>query len=125
MMFMNEEERHSPLTELIVSLRRYVELNTDYARLTAAEKLSLMMSKIAFLAVIAVIATFVLVFVSLGVGYFLAQYLSPGAAFLYVSGFYVLVLVIVLCLRRRLFTDPVTRYITGLIVKPPRNPQNK
>lgn len=111
----------SPVRQLIDSLRRYVTLNIDYARLTAAEKTSVLLAGVAFYAVMVILATLVLIFVSIGVGHLLAATIAPVWAFVFVAAFYVLLLVVVIIFRRQLFVNPIARFVSRIFVNPPRD----
>jgi len=106
---------------IIDILRRYVTLNLDYARLTAAEKLTILLSTVAFYMAAVAMGTVALIFISVGVGHLLASTCLGEAAYLYVAAFYLLVFVLLIVFRRRIFIDPICRFITRLLVKPPVN----
>lgn len=112
-------EERQPLSTLIEKLQRYITLNIDYARLTAAEKTSVLLSSIAFYAVLTIVAALFLIFLSFGIGHLLAKTIAPIWAFMFVAAFYVVVFVLVVVFRRKLFINPVTRFVTRLFVKPP------
>lgn len=116
---MNENKKPDSFADLIDSVKRLITLNLDYARLTAAEKLTVLMSSMAFYAVLTVCATMVLIFISIGVGHLLATTVAKVAAYLYVAGFYVVLLVLLVVFRKRLFIDPAARFISKLLVNPP------
>lgn len=115
---MSEEQQ--PLSTMLDNLRRYITLNIDYARLTAAEKTSVLLSSIAFYSILTLIGTLMLVFLSFGVGHLLAKTIAPIWAFMYVAAFYALLIVALILMRRKLFIDPITRFVTRLFVKPPQ-----
>lgn len=102
-------------------LRRYVTLQIDYARLTSAEKLTILLSTIAFYTAVALIGTIVLIFISVGVGHLLATTVAHVAAYLYVAAFYLLLFILLIVFRRKIFVDPICRFITRLFVKPPED----
>lgn len=102
-------------------IRRYIALQARYWRLTAAQKTTILLSTILFGVVIAVLAIFVLLFVSIGVGHWMAETIAPKAAYLYVAAFYVVLAAVVVIFRRRLIVNPVCRFISKLLVKPPSN----
>lgn len=115
---MSEEKQ--PLTSLIENFKRYITLNIDYARLTAAEKTSVLLSTIAFYTVVTIVAAIMLFFLSFGIGHLLVETVAPIWAFMYVAAFYAVLIVLLVIFRRRLFIDPVTRLVTRLFVKPPQ-----
>lgn len=116
---MNDER--PPLTGMMESIRRLITLNLDYARLTAAEKLSVLMSAIAFFSVLTLLVTIVLFFISFGIGFLLARTIAPDCAYLYVAAFYAVLALLLVIFRRKLFSEPVTRFVTRLFVKPPQD----
>ncbi len=115
---MNE---NNGIHRIIEALRRYVTLNLDYACLTAAEKLTVLLSTIAFYMTVVAVGTIVFIFISVGVGHLLASTCLGQMAYLYVAAFYLLLFVLLIVFRRRIFVDPICRFITRLMVKPPTN----
>jgi uncharacterized membrane protein YgcG len=115
------DDTNGGLNGLADTLRRLITLKLDYARLTAAEKTAVLLSAVAFYAVILLLGAIVLIFVSIGIGHLLAMTVAPVAAFLYVAAFYVVVLALVIVLRRKLFVDPIARFVSKLFVKPPKD----
>lgn len=112
-----------PAGGLFDSVRRLIVLNVDYARLSAAEKLSVLLSAIAIYVALLIVGSAALLFLSIGIGYVLAQMVAPIGAFLYVTMAYVVLFGVLYFMRRRLFVDPITRFVTRLFVKPPKRPQ--
>lgn len=115
---MNEDKWS--VASLLRGVRRLVVLNIDYARLTAAEKTSILLSAIAIYVALLIVGSTALLFLSIGVGHVLAQTVAPIGAFLYVSAFYVVSFAVLYFMRRRLFVDPITRFVSRLFVKPPK-----
>ena len=107
------------LHRIFDTLRRYVTLNLDYARLTAAERLTVLLTTIAFYMTVVAAGTIMLIFISIGVGHLLAATCIGKMAYLYVAAFYLLIFVLLIVFRRRIFIDPICRFVTRLMVKPP------
>ena len=116
---MSDNQDNNGIRRLIDAGRRYIMLNLDYARLTAAEKKTVLLSTIAFYAMATAIGTLVLVFLSIGVGHLLAATVAPVTAYLIVAAFYLVLLVVLFAFRRKIFVDPICKFITKLFVKPP------
>lgn len=108
------------LQNLYDSIKRLITLNLDYARLTAAEKMTVLLSSIAFYAMVAILGTLVLIFVSIGVGHLLATTVAKVAAYLYVAAFYLALFILLFVFRKKLFIDPTARFISKLLVNPPK-----
>ncbi len=97
-----------------------VRLTVEDLRLTAAEKLTVLFSTVTYFALLLIVGTVALVFVSIGIGHWLAATVAPLMAYLYIALFYILVLVVLVVFKRQLLIDPICRFVTRLIVEPPR-----
>lgn len=106
-------------------VRRYLNLQIDYARLTAIEKATVLLSTVAFFALALVIGLLTLVFLSIGVGHWLAATVAPHLAYLFVSAFYLVVLVLFIVFRKQLIFDPAARFISRLFLKDPDEDNEK
>lgn len=98
---------------------RYLTLQLDYARLTATEKLIVLLSTVAFFGLITIIGFITLVFVSIGIGHWLSMTVAPDAAYLFVSAFYLLLLIAVVVFRKQMIFNPIARFLTRLFLKNP------
>lgn len=115
---MSESHSTNSIQSAVDSIKRLITLNIDYARLTAAEKLSILMSTVAFYAVVAALAMLLILFISFGIGHLLATTIAREAAYLYIAAFYLVVVVLVVIFRRKLFVDPITRFVSKLFIDP-------
>lgn len=118
---MSDSQDTAGVRHLINLLRRYITLNLDYARLTTAEKLTILLSTVAFYSMVVAMGTVVLIFLSIGVGHLLATTVAHVAAYLYVAAFYLVIFILLIVFRRKIFVDPICRFITKLFVKPPED----
>ena len=82
---MDDRQQANNVQGLIDNFKKLLALNLDYARLTAAEKLTILLSTIAFYSMVCILGTLVLIFVSIGVGHLLATTVARVAAYLYVA----------------------------------------
>ena len=96
-------------------LLRYVTLQLDYARL----------STIAFFALIIIIGLITLVFISIGIGHWLAATIAPYTAYLFVSAFYLLLLILLIVFRNQIIFNPAARFISRLFLKAPDEENGK
>lgn len=113
------ESENKGFNLLTSQVLRYLNLQLDYARLTVAEKLSVLLSTIAFMSLAVIIGMATLFFISIGVGHMLAMTVSPIWAYLLVSAFYLLLFVILIIFRKQIIVNPVSRMISRLFVKAP------
>lgn len=105
---------------LVANVKRLIGLELDYARLTAAEKTTVLLSSIAFYAVVVLLGTMLILFISIGVGHLLAETIAPHFAYLFVAAFYLILFILAFIFRRKLFVDPTARFITRLFLNPPK-----
>lgn len=119
------QEKKTPIDEagtvrgFIATIQKYIELNIENVRLSAAEKTSILFTSIAFVAMVIIVGTISLFFISIGIGHLLASTIAPHWAYMFVAGFYVLVLILIIVFKNRLFLYPITKFVTRLLLAPP------
>lgn len=101
--------------------RRLLRLRCDSMRLALAEKLTRLMSVIALFIIGLILGVCVLAFLTLGIGRVLSAHLADYWSFLIMAGFYLLLIVVLVALRKPLLVNPLSRFLTSLIVEPPKN----
>lgn len=114
-------DENNRVTHFIRLLRRFVTMNIDYARLTAAEKVTILFSTAAFYAMAVILGTIFVVFLSIGIGHILSTTDIGGWAYLIVASFYLLLFVALVLLRRKLFINPICKFVTRILCKPPQD----
>lgn len=97
--------------------KNYVNLRWDYAKLTAAERVTVGITVGATMVVCLLLGTLVVFFLSLGVAWIIAPYTGVGCAMFLVAGFYVVLIAAFFLLRKKLLIDPVARFISKLFLK--------
>ena len=108
--------------QLIQEGKRYLKLEFNYSKLTAVEKLSILLSSIAVVAVIAILGAFVLIYVASTLATLISE--AAGAAWvgnLVVAAIFVAILLIILALKKSIIIDPITRFLTKLLLNPNDN----
>ena len=94
----------------------YLDVKLDLIRLHTAENLSRILSNAANITIIGYLLFLILLFLSFAAGYFIASRLhSNELGFLCVAGFYFLVLVIFLFLRKQIVERPIIHAIVKLL----------
>ncbi|MDE6397162.1 MAG: phage holin family protein [Muribaculaceae bacterium] len=91
----------------------------EKARLKTTEKITILLATVAYSAVIMALGLVCLVFVSIGIGHLLATTLAPHLAYLIIAAFYLIVFILAIVFRRRLFVDPIARFMSRLLVEKP------
>lgn len=108
--------------KLFAEARRYFSTEWDYTKLTAVEKMAVLLSAIAFVAVVIILATFVVhhLFTAL-VGVLASALGCVWGAHLIVAGILLVVMLVVFAFKRQLIVDPVARFVSKLFLKPEDN----
>ena len=103
--------------ELWADLKKYLTLQIDYAKLTTVEKLVVLLSAIAMVAVMLILGACVLFYLSFAVVFMLSDAIgSTWGAYLIVSGIFLVLMLVVYALRQKLILDPVSRFLTRLFL---------
>jgi len=82
--------------QLVGNLKEYAETRFDMAVLNTQDKMTDLLASIASMAIVVVCTLLILIFGSVGAGWWLGQLLhSPSLGFLCVAGFYLIVALII------------------------------
>jgi len=108
--------------KLFNEARKYFSLEWDYTKLTAVEKMAVLLSAIAFVAVVIIICTFVLHYLLSALISILTSALGCAwGAHLIVVGILLVLLLVVFAFKKQLIVDPVARFVSRLFLKPEDN----
>lgn len=108
--------------ELWNEVKKYISLQIDYAKLTAVEKLTVLLSAIAFVGVVLVLFACAFFFLSAAFVEWLDSMLAcKWLANLITCGIALLLIVLVFCFKKKLIMDPVAKFVTKLFLNPPQN----
>lgn len=102
------------ISELLSQAKNWAELEVKYAKLTAAEKFTVLMTQLIIGFVALIIGNVVLVMLSLAVVELFKLIMSPALAYLSAAGCVVILLVIIFLCRKPLLLDPIARALTRL-----------
>lgn len=98
------------------SLRRIVSLYIENAKLTAAEKLTLVLSTAVLFVAMFTLTTIALAFGAVALLHLLELALSPIAAASIMTGLFILLAMLIFLLRKPLVVNPTARFISRLIM---------
>lgn len=105
--------------KLFSEARKYFSLEWDYTKLTAVEKLAVLLSAIAFIAVVIIIGAFALFYLFSALISLLASALGcEWGANLIAVGILLVLLLVVFAFKKQLIVDPVARFVSKLFLKP-------
>lgn len=109
---MNTEKLLSASGETIEYAKIYLEQQVDYLRLETARRTVKTTSNIMTTVVIAFLSFMVVLFLSVAIGFFLGQaWGSYGLAFLFLTGIYALITVLIYYFKRPIITNPIATLI--------------
>ncbi len=109
----------------IQSVKRLAMLYLESARLKTTEKISVLLSSIAYVSIIGALGLVCLVFISIGIGHVLATTIAPHLAYLIVAAFYFLLFGLAIAFKQRLFFDPISRFMSRLLVEEPEDERDR
>lgn len=115
----SQQQEESAYNKLFAEVKRLGSLHLENIKLLATEKLTLLLGRIAMVAVTFTVSATALIFLSMAVADFLLRGLEPCWTYLIIGGFYVMIVVLTCVFRRRLIIDPIARYISRMILDPP------
>lgn len=98
-------------------IRSYLSLRLEYAKLTAADKLTVVITLLCLGLIAVLLGTVVLFFVSLAVVQFIAPYTGLGWAYMIMAGSVALLLIALVMLRKPLLINPLSRFLTRVILR--------
>ena len=116
---MPQTDQPSGMNLLLRTISEYLKLLVEDARLNAAEKLTKLLSVCVLFVLLTMLVTVAMLFLTIAVSLALSAAISPLWAFIIVTAFYALLIVLVVTCRRSLIENPIARFITALIVKEP------
>ncbi len=103
-------------TVIIEELKKYARLKLDYAKLTGAEKLSVLLSSLAVAGCIAVIFFIVLFFIAAAFQSFISQFVGNVFAHLVVAALFVVLGVVLYLCRKTLILNPICRIVSKVLI---------
>lgn len=98
--------------------KEYMKLQLEYGKLTATEKLTLLLSNLAIGLICVFLAVIALFFLSMSIVDLIAESLGGAWSCLIMCGFYTLVILVLYLLRKPLVINPMARMISRIILKP-------
>lgn len=108
--------------QLISEGRRYLKLEFNYSKLTAVEKMSVLFSTVALVAVLAILGAFVVFYLASTLSGWIAEVAgSVWVGNLVIAAIFIALILVVLVLKKRLIIDPITRFLTKLFLTPNDN----
>ena len=115
-MFSNSKNIES-IGNLLLEFKKYLELQKEFVKLDATEKMTVILSAILIVTVLLLLGSIVLLFLTFALAYYLGDVLgSLSLGFGLISAFILLLTVIFYLNRNRMVIQPMARFMTKLIL---------
>ena len=115
-MFSNSKNIES-IGKLLLEFKKYLELQKEFVKLDATEKMTVILSAILIVTVLLLLGSIVLLFLTFALAYYLGDVLgSLSLGFGLISAFILLLTVIFYLNRNRKVIQPMARFMTKLIL---------
>lgn len=101
---------------LWAQLKEYGTMKLEYCKLTAAEKVSTLITAISLALLIGALCAVALFFLSMAAVFWIATGVGYGWALVIMAGVYAVVLGVVIVFRRQLILNPVCRFVSKLLL---------
>ena len=105
------------LRDIFKEGQQWVRYEIDYAKLTVAEKATILASAVAMGAVCLLMGMVILIMLALSLKCLFELFMTPALAYLSSAGCVAIVLIIVFLLRKPLLLDPIARFLTKLFIQ--------
>lgn len=100
-------------------IKKYFSLQIEYAKLSATEKLTIILTAIAVIGVALILGGMALLYLSFALVYLIESWIgSTAGAYLIVSVIILVILAIILMCRKKLILNPIARFISKLFLDP-------
>ena len=115
-MFSNSKNIES-IGKLLLEFKKYLELQKEFVKLHATEKMTVILSAILIVTVLLLLGSIVLLFLTFALAYYLGDVLgSLSLGFGLISAFILLLTVIFYLNRNHMVIQPMARFMTKLIL---------
>lgn len=115
--FRDMSELKDQIGSIWMELKETLKLNIDYARLTGAEKVTTFLSVFVVILAAMLLFSFVVFFISVGLVVLLSHATGMFGACMIMAGIYLVIMLVVFALRKRIIVDPIARFVSTLFLK--------
>lgn len=105
--------------KLLAEAKNYLDLELKYQKLTITEKIAVLLSAIALVAVMIILGSFAFFFLSSSIVAWLTELTgSAWSASLIYAAVLIVIMLFVIALKKPLIYNPITRFISKLLLNP-------
>ena len=113
-----EDKNRGLLSSIISEIKKYLSVEADYIKLTATEKLTVLLSSIAVVSVVFVFACLALLYLSFALIFAVESWLgSIVGAFCIVGAVMALLALLAVKMKRQLIVDPIARCLSKFFIE--------
>lgn len=113
---MSDNSNSSTVKTLWQRLRDLATLKYEYARLTLAEKLTMIFSMLILCLIGIFISMISIFFLSVAISQWIAESIGAIWSSVIIAGFYLILLILLIGFRKQLIINPVAKFVTRLII---------
>lgn len=109
------------MKSVVGEIRQWLTMEVEYLKLTAAEKVSLLVSTLVLAIVMFILFSVVMIVLAFALVDLFCLIMPHSLACLTVGGILMLLIGVIYLLRKPLLIDPITKLITKLFLTPKKN----
>lgn len=113
---MSDNSNSSTVKTLWERLRDLATLKYEYARLTLAEKLTMIFSMLILCLIGIFVSMISIFFLSVAISQWIAESIGVIWSSVIIAGFYLILLLLLVGFRKQLIINPVSKFISRLII---------
>lgn len=118
-----EKKTNDEIKDVVSDLKNWVTLEIDYLKLTAAEKISVLVSSLILVIVLFIVFMVVLILFSFALVDLFNLFMPHSLSCVTVGGILLLLIGTLYLLKTQLVINPITKLITKLFLSPKKNEQ--
>ena len=111
-------DKQNQIHALWAELKESLKLNVDYAKFTAAEKVTMLLTTVTFALIAFILISLFMFFLSIAIVRCIATGVGMIWAYFIMCGFYIILLGVVIAFRKQLIVNPIARFISRLFFNP-------
>ncbi|MBD5300695.1 MAG: hypothetical protein K2G00_04735 [Duncaniella sp.] len=111
-------DKQNQIHALWAEIKESLKLNVDYAKFTAAEKVTMLLTTVTFALIAFILISLFMFFLSIAIVRCIATGVGMIWAYFIMCGFYIILLGVVIAFRKQLIVNPIARFISRLFFNP-------
>lgn len=114
-MFSNDQNIET-IGQLIETIKHYVGLQSEYVKLDLVEKTVRVLTAIAVTAILCMLLSLMLIYLSFAAAYALEPWVGTVGAFAIIAGIYFFALLLLLIFRKQWIERPLVKFLASLLL---------